>query len=444
MKVVYKLRNEKKDALEAAQNLVTIAENEDRDMNEDEKAGYDELITKADSLSGRIERAEATEAKLLEAKGTPVEDNFENVTVGKNRLEDDPKMGFENMGAFALAVRDAGDPNIKIVDERLKIQAAVSGHSVTTPADGGYLTPAAYSNIIKDGVMGSSDSLLAYTDNYTVAPNSDSLTFPAVNETSRATGSRWGGTRAYWLTEGAQMTTSHGTFRTVTVTPNELGVICHTTNKLLKNSTALSQFITRSSIDELNWAIGYSIINGSGSGQPNGILSGDGVIDVQRETDQVADSIVAANINRMWSRFPVQSRKNAIWFINQDYERFLDGVNIVLGDNAGSNLAAGFSAKIYDAEKNTLKGRPVIPCEYVPTVGTAGDILLIDPKAYLVGLRGGVSSDLSIHLRFDYNESVFRFVIELDGAPWYANPVTPANSTNTISPYVALNATNPS
>jgi hypothetical protein len=45
---------------------------------------------------------------------------------------------------------------------------------------------------------------------------------------------------------------------------------------------------------------------------------------------------------------------------------------------------------------------------------------------------------MSIHLRFDYDESVFRFIFRLDGAPWWPAALTPYKGSNTQSCFVNL------
>ena len=85
-----------------------------------------------------------------------------------------------------------------------------------------------------------------------------------------------------------------------------------------------------------------------------------------------------------------------------------------------------------------------MPIEYCATVGDVGDIILTDLSAYATGLRGGpgrgITAAQSIHLRFDFAETAFRFMFEMDGKPWIAEPITPANGPNTLSPFVTLQA----
>jgi len=54
--------------------------------------------------------------------------------------------------------------------------------------------------------------------------------------------------------------------------------------------------------------------------------------------------------------------------------------------------------------------------------------------------KGGVQAASSIHVRFVYDESVFRFVYRVDGQPKWNLPLTPYQSANTLSPFVVLEA----
>ena len=85
-----------------------------------------------------------------------------------------------------------------------------------------------------------------------------------------------------------------------------------------------------------------------------------------------------------------------------------------------------------------LYGRPVIPIEQCQTVGDAGDIILADMSKYKAIDKGGIQKDVSIHVRFIYDESVFRFVYRFDGEPILASAITPKNGTNTLSHFVNL------
>ncbi len=63
-------------------------------------------------------------------------------------------------------------------------------------------------------------------------------------------------------------------------------------------------------------------------------------------------------------------------------------------------------------------------------------------NGYVLGEKGGIQSDVSIHVRFIYDESVFRFVLRLDGQPVRASALTPykGGATVTQSHFIALEA----
>ena len=89
----------------------------------------------------------------------------------------------------------------------------------------------------------------------------------------------------------------------------------------------------------------------------------------------------------------------------------------------------------------TLFGRPVIAIEQAATLGTQGDIIYADLSGgYILAEKGGIQSDMSIHVQFIYDESVFRFVLRVDGQPVRASALTPykGGSSYTQSHFIAL------
>ena len=350
---------------------------------------------------------------------------------------DNPSAGFKHFGEFALAVRDACQPGKRADDRLALITKAASGMGENTGADGGFLVPTQFVQKLLERVY-SPSNLLGMTDSYTVASNV--IAFPRSVETSRANGSRWGGVRAYWRDEGEQATATKATFSRLQLTLRKLFVMINATDELLSDAQgiALEQYLFRVASDEINFVVSDAILNGSGSGQPLGILNSTPLITVAKETGQAAATVVTANIVNMWSRLFAPCRQHAVWLIHQDVEPQLHSMTIGSG---GAQIVAyqppgGLSDKPYA----TLMGRPVIPVEWCQTLGAVGDIVLADLRHYVTTTKGQVESAMSIHLRFDYDESVFRFIFRVDGAPWWTNVLTPYKGANTQSCFVTLAA----
>jgi len=139
---------------------------------------------------------------------------------------------------------------------------------------------------------------------------------------------------------------------------------------------------------------------------------------------------------RMWCRMIASSRKNCCWFVNQTVEQQLYGLSLAVGVGGGPVYLPSGGAS--NAPFSTLFGRPVIPIEQCSALGTTGDVILGDFSKYLLADKGGVQTDISMHVRFIYDESCYRFVYRCAGQPMLASAITPFKSSDTQSHFVAL------
>jgi HK97 family phage major capsid protein len=449
------LHQASQEALDKAQALEERAAEAGREMTPDEQAEWDGFYQ--ESVRLKAEHDATYEADQRAARATLLHDHramlnnrpsatdlirrspLAHLQSMTDMLMYDPKRGFGHMGEFALKVMEAYNPSLGAPDDRLlKIQAAASGMNQGIGSQGGYLIPPEFSTQIWDGLNAMPDNLMQYCDVYPVTGSS--LTFPANAETSRATGSRYGGIRAYWLAEAAQMTQSMPTFRQMKLEPHKLGVLVYATDELMSNATALDTYIRRAAGEEIMWLVNDAIISGSGVGQPLGVLNSSCLITVTKAGSQTADTFLLENVNSMYGRMHARARNGARWFINQDVEPALESLNAVVGTGGLPVYIAsptGFP-NVAEAPQNRLKGRPVQPIEYCKTLGDKGDVIFANLGFYAVGIRGGINEAMSIHLRFDYDEVAFRFLFSVDGQPWLQQPLTPAYSALTLSPFVTL------
>lgn len=391
--------------------------------------------------AGEVEKA--VDAALAKAAAKRQGARPTAVKIGnvKDLLEDDPRHGFKGIGEFAIMTKAAGmganPESMGLPDKRLHYCKAPTGMSAGLGADGGFTVPPQFSTEIWDRMRLDGEALLPKTDNYTV--EGESLTFPANAETDRTAGNRYGGVRGYWIAEAAKITESKPTFRQIKIEPKQLAVLVYATDKLLTRSpVALEQYIQRAASAEITFMTSDGIINGDGAGKPLGILSSGCKVEVAKEVGQAAATIEFENITKMWARLHPSSRANAVWYINVDVEPELD--NITLDAGTAGHPAYFPPGGLADAQYGRLKGRPVVPIEFCQTLGTAGDIILADLGAYLSGTVGSVDSAMSIHLRFDYMETAFRFSFAVDGQPWLVSAITPFKGSNTLTPFVTLAA----
>lgn len=314
---------------------------------------------------------------------------------------------------------------------------AISGMSETVGTDGGYLLMPEMASGIIDRVY--NNDLWSRTDNYTIGPNSNSMTFVANAETSRATGSRHGGLRGYWLGEGATKTASKPTFRSINLKLMKLAVVVYLTDELLEDTgNVLSQYVTRKASEEFNFMIGDALVNGNGVGQPLGLLNWPSLVSVAKEAGQLADTLETENIIKMFSRFYGPNRSNMLWLHNQDIEPEL--FTMTLGVGTGGVVTYMPPGGLSSAPYATLMGRPMIPTEFNPTLGDQGDILAADLGQMLSISKGGIAQAVSIHVQFLTDQTALRFVMRLNAGPWESAPLTPFKGTLTQSNAVTLDA----
>jgi HK97 family phage major capsid protein len=159
---------------------------------------------------------------------------------------------------------------------------------------------------------------------------------------------------------------------------------------------------------------------------------------VSAEDGQTADTIVAENVLQMYMSLWSKSVSAAEWYYNQSAFRQLATMAIMQSENSGQLVympAGGLSGTPY----GTILGRPAYPSEYCTALGEVGDILLADWGQYLLGVKGGVDTEMSIHLYFDKAQNAYRSMFRVDGRPTWDVALTDRQS-GSRSPFVKLAA----
>ena len=429
MERLLELRRERADAVKGVQEMLSKAEEEKRELTEEEETQYSEAKTKIEKLR----KAEDRESEVSGwAEGTRDKAILPDP---KEAVEDSE---YKNLGEFMLDVRAATLAGGKTSPKWEK--RAILGLNETVPAEGGFLVDKPLSSELIKRVY-DTGTLASRCRRIQIGPGANGLKINAVDETSRVTGSRWGGVQTYWAGEATGVTASKPAFRQMSLELKKLMSIYYATDEELADATALTSVATQAFTEDMGFMLDDAIIRGSGAGQPQGILSGTALITVAKETGQAADTILFENISKMWNRMRSKNRANAVWFINQEIEPELDKMAFPVGTAAvpvylpmNGISGAGFS---------TLKGKPVIPIEQASGAGDVGDIMLLDLSQYLLIEKGGIQAASSIHVQFLTDQQVFRFTMRVDGQPIWNSALTPYKKTAsgyTIGPYVTLAA----
>ncbi len=437
MRSLKEMKARKNDCRLKAINIIEKAEKEDRFLTEEENKELTRLEEEMRNWEKQIVRLEVFKGDEEEKKTDEKEDaDTKNDNAGEGdedeAIKDDPKKDeerkFRTLGEQMMAVYRAATPAGRI-DRRLTTRSA-SGLNETNPSDGGFLVQKEFvADLLKrtyeTGILASKVKKIP------LSTNANGIKINAIDEDSRANGSRWGGIQTYWENEADKLTGSKPKFRTMDLSLKKLTGLCYVTDELLQDAAALENVIREGFAEEFGFKIDDAILSGSGAGQPLGILNAGSLVKVDKEPGQT-EKITVENLVKMWARLWSRSRANSVWYINPEIEPLL--YTLTVGDKPVYIPAGGLS----EAPYGTLFGRPVVPLEQCSAIGEVGDIILADFSQYVLIDKGGINATSSIHVRFLYDENVFRFIYRVDGQPVWNKALQPYKGSASVSPFVAL------
>lgn len=442
------LEAQQQELLTASQGLVDAADGEERDLTDAELDTIEANRVKVEALGKQIAaRKAATPVAQGQGRRTTAEQqNRGEPAAGGRRtvhatVRDNARHNFTNFGEFALATRlHAVGGNADNESVKKLLNAATTYGNEGTGADGGFLVPPEFSRQLWQKVEAEENLMGRCTE---LTPSGNSMAIPKDETTPWGTG----GVRVYWEAEANAATASKAALELSTMRLHKLMALCPASDELIEDASGYESYLQAMVPGRMAATINTAIVNGTGAGQPLGILKAPSLISVAKQTSQPADTIWMKNIHKMWARMYAPYRRNALWLINQDIEPSLFGMAFQ-ATGASSDLPGTSAVPAYlppnglnDSPYGSLMGRPVIPLQACSSVGDQGDIILVDLKQYwLLRKAAGLKTDTSMHFYFDQGLTAFRFTFRINGQPMASSTITPQNGSNTLSWAVTLDA----
>jgi len=423
-----------------------MASNETR-LKEIEAKGHEDPLLKAEVMKIAEDVAKyATMKTQLES----IEAAVAKMQAPGGGMGDKKKAVYANIGAQLLDVAAAVNPNLgdsrrgEAIARLGQVRAdAASGANELVPSEGGFLVETDKGGLLNQGAV-ATGLLSQRCFEVPCSGDSNGLELQLIDETSRATGSRFGGIQVYMKAEADTVAASKPKFREGNWKLKDCMGIMYATNDLLRDASKLTALVNKWFPAEFGFKIDDEIVNGVGSGHASGIIPAACTVTQAIETGQnrstAVNKILYENIARMYARLLSSSDPSAVWFINRALLPHIMLMTIV-GGTASTPVflpPGGATGSPY----MTLLGKPIIPIEQCQAPGTPGDIILADLDEYLLLTKGGIESAASIHVRFVYDEMTFRWVYRFDGAPIRNKVLTPykGGATATQGPFVILAA----
>lgn len=344
-----------------------------------------------------------------------------------------------SLGAFLAAIGGEGDPAgakavIRAVMHENRPRAA-AGMSERIPAEGGFLVPQRLAEQIESFMTGA-----------VIVPRSvpvpmDSLRVPVpVLDAPNQSGGVLGGLVFAMVAESAAITPSTPNFGVLALEARKFAAYLQAVpNELCDDSPVFTDlFLPRIVAQGLAWSEDNLAVNGTGVGEPQGLLNAPAALTQVRTT---SDTVGVADITGMMKQLHPQSKRSrdTIWLLGDD----LFGVLLELATLTGSPTSGVSAPQVwleYDAQAGfwRLLGYPAFPTDWQPALGSTGDAILVDLSLYLWGTRGEMTIERSAKgSGFISNTSNFRFRHRVDGRFWPQSSYTLSNS-QVVSPLVIL------
>ena len=306
-----------------------------------------------------------------------------------------------------------------------------SGMSESVPSDGGFWVP---SETAKQIHAVSLENELVMPRCFVQPMISNEITIPAM-EIGDHGSSLYGGFTASYTAEAGTINVANPKARGMLLSTKKLTGLIRMSNELAADMPGGEGQIINLCGKGLGWYRDKAFLKGSGAGEPLGILNANCLIEVAPESGQTEPTIMYENLTKMMSRMYAGSFQNSVWICHQTTIPQLLQLSLSVG-TGGAHIPVM-------SESNgqfTMLTRPCIFTEKTETLGSKGDILLVDFSAYCVGLRQGMRFDTSIHVGFQTDELYARLIERHDGQPLWSEALTLEDGTTTVSPFVCLGA----
>lgn len=344
--------------------------------------------------------------------------------------------------SFAQFLRDVRsvavyDGNVAQARQRLQFRGVPAGGSEQDPSGGGLLVGSEFLPDLVNRIFLS--GIVAGMCFEVPLRAKNSVSFPRVDESSRADGSRWGGVRAYWMNEADALQATKPKFGLSTLTAKKLTCLSYATDELDSDADAFAVLTSSIVSGEFAFKLDDALINGDGAGKPQGILNSPALITVAAENAQTTGTILAANVTKMVSRLAAASWPGACWFVCADAIPQLAQLTITVGTGGGSAIPLLHYPEA-QGESFMLCGFPLYVLEQAQALGTLGDVILADMSRMALALRTAMDAAASIHVNFLSDQSVYRWIMRVDSQGLESSPLTPFKGTNTVSPFITLAA----
>ena len=394
----------KNGEVEEADDGTTLEEGEEEVVEEEPKKDEEEeKLNKA--LDTKIDRI------VKAIKDTPVRSKIIGAEASAERsvLEADPLMRrmrpfvklSGEMENFVLGVRELAKTGVLTKTKALQESDDTAG---------GFLVPEEFQAEV---IRFATEAAVVRPRARVIPMRSNSLTLPKLDQSNY----KFAGIDIHWEgDEGDLKEESQPKFGRITLKLGKMIGLCPVSDDLLSDSAVnLANFLVGIFGEAIAYEEDKQFLVGNGMKKPMGIVN---CGNPRARTG--AGCIVYEDLKHMIEDLPAWAEGGAGWILTKAALTEILDIKSGIYTGAAVDQTEGFPLflpgfSIAAGIPKTILGFPYALTDKLPAVGNKGDIILGNLSSYYIGDKGGLAVASSIHDRFRYDETTFRFVKRVDG-----------------------------
>jgi Phage capsid family len=328
-------------------------------------------------------------------------------------------------------------------------QYIANAMSERLPSGGGFLVP----EVLRSQVLAFMTSAIVRPHAMVLPMGAERLIVPTLdNLTQYSSTQALGGLTFAWTEEGAGITPSTPSFgRTALEARKAAAYMTGVPNEFVSDSAgAFGDFTARVISAGYAWLEDDAFFNGTGVGEPQGLLNAPCAVAVSRANSNSA--AVFADIVAMFRALHPGIKQHGLtsgvtsvaWLLSASViDALVESYLNVGGASAPSTITpvappGWFSMGDGDKITPSLLGLPAIVTDHQPASGSVGDVALCDLSKYLIGDRLAMTIERAPEGKaFPSDASDFRIRARLDGRYWIQSATT-TEANQSVSPVVVL------
>lgn len=427
-----------KTAAGIADSEKIYSEADDAGMTEDQTKSFNAAMAQVDKDKAELKRLESMKAnRSFTTQPLPAR-SIEPNAVASNTLEvkdlaPDPMAGFQSDLHYGWAVMQAYNKTNPVVDPLLHAipdvwqqmygDAPANTH-VETGSNDGFMVPPAVAQELTE-VIFDDQGIIAMVGAEPTAGNT------VVRNRDDSTPFSSDGIVANWTNEASAITPSRLKTQRDLIELDKLAVFVEASEELLEDAPRLNDRLMRKAPEVINFKLTEAIVDGTGAGQPEGILQSPSLVTLTRTTP---NEINADDVNSAYFRLLARGRQNAVWLAHNSVGPQFSGM--VIGDRPIFQPPMGMA----DAPFGRLLGLRILYSEHNKALGQEGDLILANLKDGYFAARkvAGLKFAMSAHLFFNFDTMAFRWTLRFAGQSALRTAIAAQNGSDDYSHFVTI------